>query len=1130
MPSYPLNDAVSKWNRVAAKANQVGIHVNTFKKLGEDDIKRVASGRQGMSEQEAELAVLAAAGHPIINQPKRGTGPLQIPGNIAPDIGQIVRTILNPIALGKAIVHEVTDLPKVRFTTEVHSPGQAARNLAEAPGFRLVPGVHTLGGLTTSEGRKELERRPASTLIDVLPIVGAGTKIVGASRAIRAGEVPAAGGVADAMAAGRPLKAAYRALPDKVTAPVGTRVEDVMRALKIDKDSRQLWRAKSEANNAAHRDLHLFIRDKLQPLIEGMNEDERVLLYHEASQPDLYPTANVSPRHLEVLDAVRTLNEDFGQMGEELGRMSPLQIMGQKLWYSTEGPESKVIRRLRSSEQGQSRYESAAAQLAKTEARIGKRSANLEKLIAREHDKIKLTQFQGTGVRKIQAQQRLFRHEEKLRALEHDPVLLRRRAKTERNLAKVHGINQRLMKSFLSTAPAKFHPMMAAEVKSRAIIQATGQYGPGSPMLETALQHLEQGDYSKIFTSDEWKGVTKQVRESWVKLIGQGLDPVWVHSVREHQFDSLLRTTPAAERYIIPASTRAKAFNMAPTLADTGVGLTATASSFIQSQGTEELIHSHVVPRLMTDEQVNAALQPQLARAVGKGIRPMRSQATTLDALRARNYERFDPATNWNFTTPRLNAIAKSKDLYLPKHVAEAVREMTRPPEPSVVGRAARKSTAIFKTSVLAFSPRFLANTFFGNFAMLAVRGHFDDWASMREAFQMARDPLTFHPGLSHGLDVLTADELFHDAFGNTLGKWYGKITGSAQGLYRATEFIENMQVAAAFLGGKKRAARHGLSEEEAVRAGIMHANKTFIDWNGMTGIERQILRQVFPFYSFVRQTFYYVYSLPFDHPYRTSILSSFAENEAKDNADGLPQIFSSLFYLGAPDKMGNVKAIDTKAFDPFNDAGNLMTLRGFFSALHPLAQAVLESGGVNPITGTPQLYSESTIDEVTGKITAKRPSGFVFNAISNVVPQVGIVDHFAGITRDLRDMKTTNPEAYRRQLFSVLGIPFVPYNYNLAEIRGKTQMSRYRVAGQAASQAQITGRFGEAERFNLIPFMGELVNPRALESVWGPAAERLKNTPLSKQIGPVSPKAVLPRRSGKRPTLLTPAATQDQR
>lgn len=1127
MASYPLNDAVNKWNRVAAKANQVGIHVDTFKKLGDDDIKRVASGRQGMSEQEAELAVLAAAGHPLINQPHRATGPLQIPGNVAPDVGDIVRTILNPIALGKAIIHEVKEIPKVRFTTEWHSPSQAARNLAESPGFRLIPGTHTLGGLTTSEGRKELERRPASTFIDILPLIGASAKVAGAGRALQTGTVPADSAVVNAMAAGQPMKALYRAAPERITAPVGSKVEDVMRALKIDKDSRQLWRAKSEANNAAHRDIQLFIRDKFKPLFEGMNEDERVLLYNEATRPDLYPTTHLSPRHAEVLEAVRMLNEDFGQMGADIGRQSALHILGQKLWYSSEGPESKIIRRLRSSEQGQSRYESAARALTSTETRIAKRATNLEKLITREHEKIKLTQFQGTGSRKVQAQQRLFRHEEKLKALEHDPVLLRRRAKAERNLNKVHSINQRLMTSFLTTAPAKFHPMMAAEVKSRAIIKATGDYGPGSPMLETALQHLEQGDYSKIFSPEEWKAVTKEVRLTWTEMVGKGLDPVWIHSVREHQFDSLLRTTPAAERYIIPSSVRAKSFNMAPTLSDTGVGLTATASSFIRSQGTEELIHAHVVPRLMTDEQVNAVLQPQLARAVGKGIRPMRSQATTFDALRAKQYERFDPATNWNFTTPRLNAIAKSKDLYLPKHVAEAVREMTRPPEPSVVGRAARKSTAIFKTSVLAFSPRFLANTFFGNFAMLAIRGHFDDWTSLREAFQMARDPLTFHPGLSHGLDVLTTDELFHDAFGNTLGKWYGKITGSAQGLYRATEFVENMQVAAAFLGGKKRAVRHGLSEEEAVRAGIMHANKTFIDWNGMTGIERQILRQVFPFYSFVRQTFYYVFTLPFDHPYRTSILSSFAENELKDNADGLPQIFSSLFYLGAPDKMGNVRAIDTKSFDPFNDAGNLMTLRGFFSALHPLAQAVLETGGVNPITGTPQLYADSTIDEYTGKVTAKRPSGAVYNAISNIVPQVGIIDHFAGITRDLRDMKVTNPDAYRRQLFSVLGIPFVPYNYNLAEIRGKTQMSRYRVAGQAASQAQINNRFEEAKRFNLVPFMGELVNPRILESVWGPAAERLKNTPLSQQIGAVSPKAVLPRRSGKRPTLLTPASTQ---
>jgi hypothetical protein len=199
MPKTPLETVVENWGRRIGQAQTAGIPVSAYRELGKRDIENVMKGGTPLPELQANLGIASAAmGRPIIPTPKERSGPGQILGNVAGDIGGIVRGFI------PGLVRYVHHLPSEATTSiqaligneaarqkigwEQHGPsafGPAARNVARLPLFQVLPVVHTLGGLTSSEGRKELERHPVGTLLDVLPAASEISKVATLGRGQR---------------------------------------------------------------------------------------------------------------------------------------------------------------------------------------------------------------------------------------------------------------------------------------------------------------------------------------------------------------------------------------------------------------------------------------------------------------------------------------------------------------------------------------------------------------------------------------------------------------------------------------------------------------------------------------------------------------------------------------------------------------------------------------------------------------------------------------------------------------------------------------------------------------------------------------------------------------------------------
>src|SRR5690606_20404401 len=159
-----------------------------------------------------------------------------------------------------------------------------------------------------------------------------------------------------------------------------------------------------------------------------------------------------------------------------------------------------------------------------------------------------------------------------------------------------------------------------------------------------------------------------------------------------------------------------------------------------------------------------------------------------------------------------------------------------------------------------------------------------------------------------------------------------GRIAKMGEGISRTVDFlfdintfVDDMYRSMAYLYGKKKGMRGGLSEDAAHLAGIELANKVLQNWDAMTPLERSLLRNIFPFYGWMKHILMYTGSMPIDHPLRVGVLSNFARNEIEDW--GLPQRFYAMFMLGEPDKYGNVKAISFRGSNPFSDVANYMTL-----------------------------------------------------------------------------------------------------------------------------------------------------------------------------------------------------------
>lgn len=1099
------------------------------------DFQKLQRGEQTLTDNEANAGILTAlTGQPVVTPPKRKTGPLDIIGNIPQDIAGIVQGL--------------PKLPKAIYDT-LTGPPEGYLN--------FIPGGFIAQNATTPEGRENLAQHPVMTFLDVLPyakgagelaaksaaasgvidaaevarkeVVGAKANMVGKQKLIEpADQLTKAEKTYTAAAAGKPVRSLLEAsgLREPLTRLV--KYQDVPITQWIS-DSVALSKGHGLEGRKAQLVVHAFNK-QLAPYFSKMDDADRELLYKEWT--DQMPADHTpTPEHQAVMTIGRDLQDFFGKEGVSAGELFPAEYMGQTYYYSRHGEANQKLfaaqnRMMKLQDKLAAAKANPLSPPSLSSSRLGldltipdpsdlaaiktaSHNATLElgdinNRIALGSSPFSKTLLTDTDRKALLADRKALRSYQK--TINEIPKLTKQ-AKDARLT-----YNTRLQ----ATAPAAFHPILEADIVNQAQNMVRGEYTAGNigqEQLDQALAAIGERDIKRVFDpimgNGSYEKLVNGIQSGWQELAQNGYDPIFLHNVPNWQPWRVDKARVMTLGEYRPGQFLPKdLMDMSPRYTNVGVGLSAAATEYVTRASTERFINDYLLPRGQSYDEALQSVRPQIDRYKAEGMADDTARGRALQEA----YQLVRDPKDFGFESTKVTASmgTNGDGLYFPKNIVSAAKSLVESRQPSnIFAKIGQRGTAIWKASLFGLSVKHLADEALGNFLAIELGGGAGELKALAGKSRIPtpdfpsvwkvmadRDNL-MNPVLSRGLDLASSDQIWSVAGGKTLGRM-GKAVPNF--LRHANEWVNDLNRNLAYYGEMDRALKSGKSAELAMNQGLQYANKMMIDWDSYIPLERTLLKQVFPFYSFTRWMMQYLYRYPADHPLRASIISHLANAEYEDQRSGLPQRFAQLFFLGPADKAGNVKAADVRLINPFRDAGNMFTWAGFLSGLGPFAEIPLTAAGVNTIGGTPELYPDVSIDPQTGQLVAKRTNigsrSGVMQIIESFVPPTGGLDHFIGLTDRVRRLKATDPSAYRKQLFNSLGLNFIPYNVNVPVEVTKNQKNLLRVAEARVSGAtRQDGSTRELRRFENVPWQGEIVPASALSDLIDQLHDESKRT-----------------------------------
>jgi hypothetical protein len=1077
-PTPPAYDVVAvrqltkKWNQRIATATSRGFDANKVKNIARDDYLKVIAGGHPMSEEEALTSVMAAHGGTPPVQKSPATGILGTIGNIIPDVGS---TLWNfPRGFEELIHHLPSELSTVskimqgdpttqqKIGWESFDPqgsvgsnvAKLSRDLSRVPLVNLIPGVHDVAALTTGTGRKALQQHPVGAALDILPYAGplaeAGVMGEGAQAAIEAGkaadlaertgavEVPSATAgqkAAAALAQGKPIKAFVRAI-----APLDETRLATLRRFHVDPVSIAGMRKTREITFTASRQFSQRVHD-VDHITHKLGEAEQSLLHEKVTRPDLHPPSKLSVEDQAKMQLIREYNATELAIGKSHGFIdTPFNIGDRAIYYA--GEDLTKIN-----------------QVLGDVAKAGPR-------IIKAEDRLSLAQD---------------RHDAAIQAGD-EAGILKAKLSVKRAIAEVKRtqevskkVSRKAWKTIRETAPANFQPMLEAEIMARVKIELGAKFEGDTPMFNKAMDALNSGGVLEDYlTPKRFNKIRREVASTWQQLVLDGHDPIFVHSATNAQLEHVLSPMHLGVTATKPGVFRRRTMDLTSGSSHLSLLMSQAARQTIQLLGIERVVQEVLRPLAKTTKQIDAEIDPVLSKS------PLVSESLSArrNSLRNDQYMRLsDEFLGGLPPTQTLRTLFK-EDLWVPRYVGEAVKQIVRPREQTSIGRTSLGVNTLFKTSVMAFSPTHLLHIYLGGALalMLGARGEEFNPHNVIGAIRMARDTASMPEGINTSLDILSTEDVANWAHGTKIGNLLRKSVDAALFSRKVSEFGMNMYRSWAYLADHQRALKEGLSSAEANLRGVSYANKMFVDLNSMTPIEAYAIKQMFPFYAYTRYIMKYVMQYPIDHPIRASILSNLGEHESAYNREhGIANTMSMLFYFGHPDKKGDQWGLNLRAFNPFRDTATTFTKAGIFRGLGPIERGLLSSSGFNTLAGVPEPYQQLTIDPQTGQLIAKSPSAAGLKFGEAIIPQLGTLDYFLGLSSSMRSLQKTNPQAYRRQLFSLLNVPFAPQVYNPAASAERMARNKLRVSQQDVAAALKSGHLDALARYDTIPVPSKL-------------------------------------------------------
>lgn len=426
--------------------------------------------------------------------------------------------------------------------------------------------------------------------------------------------------------------------------------------------------------------------------------------------------------------------------------------------------------------------------------------------------------------------------------------------------------------------------------------------------------------------------------------------------------------------------------------------------------------------------------------------------------------------------------------LYVPKVINQTLTRMFNENIKTGVGKLYDQAMGVFRTAVLPLSLHWHIVHGTGSMALLAADTGPSVMTKLGAAYDMVREGklppeiaqinATGGSRLQDLLNPKGPEDIFNlqkgaelgkivnsnrfSKYADSVGKPFGKVLN---GSYRIAGLIDQMTGSLAYLYGHDKGIAGDMTEAEAHAAGVAQANGVLHDWDGITPVERQIVRSVFPFYAWMKTITKYLVKYPMNHPYRTSIMSNFASNELADAKSGIPDEYRNYFMFGKPDTMGNTKAAYINRINPFADVTSLFTLGGLLGATNPFIGAITNALGISQ-TGAGQAFPGVVYNPTTGKQEAAHKNYFETLAQS-FIPQETAISRLLGVeSPQEKQLKLTNPNSYQNQFWSSLGIPNLR-KVNLPAVAASAEINRYQVLGRQLNADIKSGNFNNLRTYN---------------------------------------------------------------
>jgi hypothetical protein len=218
-------------------------------------------------------------------------------------------------------------------------------------------------------------------------------------------------------------------------------------------------------------------------------------------------------------------------------------------------------------------------------------------------------------------------------------------------------------------------------------------------------------------------------------------------------------------------------------------------------------------------------------------------------------------------------------------------------------------------------------------------------------------------------------------------------------------------------------------TDESTLLKAATSVNRVLGDFESFGPIEQYVVRQfLFPFYGFYRHAAKFVARMPFENPYKTTILRQIANLDAQMYQDYPDYLKGSIRVGDLGNKAFMVKLRTLNPLSAFTDAMPIT------SSLNPLLKIGLERAtGVNLFTGQP-FEDPGTVFDVQGTkwviqrdgagnpIGVKRLEGVVepgfLQHLGSLVPQLSLIPAFS-----------LYPKSTLLQLASMIGVPLSATN-----------------------------------------------------------------------------------------------------